>query len=103
MANPIDCAIVVNGVVENIVVFEAIPAAIPAGYPAGASIVPLGSSNAGIGWNYDAATGVFSNPNPPPPDNAAPALGTPPAGSLRALLVANNVITAAEAAALTSL
>ncbi len=103
MANSIDCAVIVNGVVENIVVFEAIPAELPSGYPAGAAIVPLGASNAGIGWTYDAATGVFSNPNPAPPDNVATALGAPPVGSLRALLVANNVITAAEAAALTSL
>lgn len=39
-----------------------------------------------------------------PPVSKPPApLGVPPAGSLRALLVANNLITAAEAAALTTL
>jgi hypothetical protein len=54
-------AIVKNGVVVNVIEYEAQPSAPPPGFEAGH--VAIQADAVSPGWNY--ANGTFTNPNPP--------------------------------------
>jgi hypothetical protein len=54
-------AIVKNGVVVNVIEYEAQPSTPPAGFEEGH--VAVQSDNVSVGWAY--ANGTFTNPNPP--------------------------------------
>ena len=52
--------------VENIVVAVDLALAAPPGFVA---VDISDGRGCDIGWNYDAASGAFTNPNPPPPED----------------------------------
>lgn len=53
-----------SGVVVNIIVADA--TADPA--PDGCFLIDATGQPCGVGWVYDPATGSFTGPNPPPPE-----------------------------------